>query len=356
MGIGERIKQARQMRGLSLRALAQQAGRSAQAISNYERGVDVPGSEALLQLARALDVRVEFFLRPHRVTDITPAFRKRSTLGRKRQTTLLASIRDWIEKYLEIESLRTLGQVGFKMPQGFPRHVKSLSDVETAAIDLRKVWQLGLDPIENMIDLLEDKGIKVGVVDADYKFDACTFKVQFDGMIPVIVTRRGLPGDRQRFNLAHELGHLLLSPLKSLDAEKVAHRFAGAFLAPEQTVRFELGEHRQTLEIYEIHLLKHKYGFSMQAWIYRAMDLGILPMSRAGALFKLFKSRGWHKEEPGDAYPPEQPTRFERLVMQALAEEMIGEKRAAELLGKPLKQFSSLVAKEHQGIPVAVHY
>jgi transcriptional regulator with XRE-family HTH domain len=72
MDIGPRIQQARKMRGLSLRDLGELAALSAQAISKHERGPDVPGSGSLLRLSRALEVPVEFFVRPRRVVEIRP--------------------------------------------------------------------------------------------------------------------------------------------------------------------------------------------------------------------------------------------------------------------------------------------
>jgi Zn-dependent peptidase ImmA (M78 family) len=61
----------------------------------------------------------------------------------------------------------------------------------------------------------------------------------------VAVLKKNLPGGRQRFNLAHELGHLVLQVVCDLDHEKAAYHFAGAFLVPEPVVRFELGTRRQ---------------------------------------------------------------------------------------------------------------
>jgi len=201
---------------------------------------------------------------------------------------------------------------------------------------------------------LEDKGIKVGFVEADNDFDACTFNAENDGKIVVIITGYNMPGDRQRFSLARELGHLMLEPSGDLDPEKAAYRFAGAFLVPEAIAQFELRDKRQTLGDYELHMLKDKYGLSMQAWICRAKDLGILPEERATAIFRKFKSMGWHLNEPGESLPSERPMRFDRLVMGALAEGIISEKRATELLGKPLQQFFSEAAEEHGGWLAAV--
>ena len=111
--------------------------------------------------------------------------------------------------------------------------------------------------IENLVQLLEDRGIKVGIISGFEHFNACTFKADGD---PVIVTKGELSGDRQRFNLGHELGHLILDVQGDLKPEQAANRFVGAFLVPAATARFELGANRTDLNINELHMLKHKYG------------------------------------------------------------------------------------------------
>lgn len=350
MTIGERIKQGRQMAGLTLRDLAADVGVSAQAISKYERNLDVPGSKVLIQLARALGVSVEFFLRPKSFSKIDVKFRRHKSLSSKGKNTILSRVSDWLERYLEIEGILSEdgSGLGFELPLGFPREVKSFRDVETAAEDLRGAWGFGMGPIENLTDLLEAKGLKVVSMDADVKFDACTFQAEDDIAVIAIVARADAPGDRQRFSMAHELGHLMLRA-NGLDDEKAAHCFAAAFLVPEAAARFELRGKRANLSIYELHLLKHKYGLSMQAWIYRAKDLGIISESKANALFRRFSLEGWRKKEPGDTIPNEIPRRFERLVMGAMADGLISEPRASEILGMPVKDFLSKEAKVHGG-------
>jgi Zn-dependent peptidase ImmA (M78 family)/DNA-binding XRE family transcriptional regulator len=356
VSIGERIKQARRIRGLSQRELARSASVSAQAVSKYERDLDLPSSGVLLRLSKALNIGIEFFVRPQRVPKITPHYRKHCAMPHRAESSIRAKIIDWLEKYLEIESILSFDKdkLGFNFPEGFPRKVRSMAEIEKAAVDLRRAWDLGMDSIENLTSLLEDKGIKVGIIDANDDFDACTFDAGDDGKITVIVIRSNMPGDRQRFTLAHELGHLMLEPQNELDLEKAAHRFAGAFLVPEAVARFELRDRRLNLSDYELHMLKDKYGLSMQAWIYRAKDLGILPEERAIALFKKFKSSGWYVQEPGEPYPSEQPMRFEKLVMYAWAEGIISGGRASELLGKSIEQFLSEVAGKHGGLVAAV--
>lgn len=331
MTIGERIKQARKANNLSMRKLADEIGISAMAISKYERDQDIPSSGVLLRLSKALQVKVDFFFRPSTVSVQLQAYRKHAVLGVKEQEAIQMRIQDWVERYLEVESLFPEEQYAANLPL---LKVTSLDEIETAALELRDHWSLGYDAIENLVQLLEDRGIKVGIISGFEHFDACTFMA--DGN-PVIVTKGELSGDRQRFNLGHELGHLILDVQGDLKPEQAANRFVGAFLVPAATARFELGTSRTGFNIKELHMLKHKYGLSMQAWIYRAKDLSIISDKTAMRLFQQFRVNDWHRQEPGKPYPSEAPMRMERLIYRALAEDLISRSRAQELLGKPLQ-------------------
>ncbi len=346
MTIGGRIKQARKASNFSLRKLADEIGVSAMAISKYERDQDMPSSGVLLRLSQALQVKVDFFFHPSTVSVQLQAYRKHAVLGVKEQEAIQMRIQDWVERYLEVESLFPEEQHAANLPL---RKVTSLDEIETAALELRDHWSLGYDAIENLVQLLEDREIKVGIISDFEHFDACTFKADGD---PVIVTKGELSGDRQRFNLGHELGHLILDVQGDLKPERAANRFVGAFLVPAATARFELGANRTDLNINELHMLKHKYGLSMQAWIYRAKDLSIISENTATRLFQQFRINDWHRQEPGKPYPPETPMRMEQLIYRALAEDLISRSRAQELLGKSLQLGWEMEALQQNDIAI----
>jgi len=342
-GIGERLKMARSLAGMSQQDVADRVGLSRMAISKYEHEQMLPGSDVLIRLAQALAQPVEFFLRgPVRVS-VRPAYRRRAALRGKQVEAVLAQLQEWVERYLAVESLYPPGEfTPFTYPAGFPAPVADAAGIEAAADRLRAAWGLGDTPIDNLVELLEDQGIKVGLVAGNDHFDACLFRLDdfhLYGAAPVMAVKAGIPGDRQRFNLAHELGHLMLKVKEPLDVEKAASRFAGAFLVPAAAAYRELGQRRQSLGLYELHLLKHKYGMSMQAWVYRARDLGIIEEATATRLFQQFRRDGIHRQEPGDPLPAEEPQRLTRLVLRALAEAVISPARAAELLGLPWTEF-----------------
>ena len=325
---GERLKALRVSLGMSLRNLSEKLKITAQTLSNYERGATMPQSPVIIALAKELKVKAEYFFRPVTVSIEGLDFRKKNSFLIKEQNSLIAGIRDWLERYKQVEALFP-DQISFALPEA--KAVSEIKEIENIAANLRYKWQLGLAPIENMTSLLEENHIRVYFIKAKDSFDACTF--WSDGR-PCIVVRDDMPGDRLRFNLAHELGHLLIKCPEEGDKrtrEKPAMRFASAFLAPAESAIRELGQKRKKLSLNELHILKMKYGLSMSAWVFRAKDLGIISESAARGLFFVLKKYG--KQEPWAQYPKEpEPVRMKQLVFHALSEGMISEGKAAELM------------------------
>lgn len=335
--LGERLRQARKARGWSLATLAEAAGGvvTRQALYKYEKGQDIPRSGVLLALAQAMGVTVDYFFRPSSslVTLSELACRKRSGLGKRNLDAIRAQIKDRIERWLELESFfppRRFAQFLYS-PENLLA-IERLEDVENLAKDIRSRLSLGLAPIENLTELLEDSGIKVFQWPGqEGKFGG--FSCWANNDIPVIVVKAKLSGDRQRSSLAHELGHLVMNPAAGLDPEIAARRFSGAFLVPDLVARRELGAKRHKLELPELLTLKRKYGMSIQQWIYRAKDLGIITEGYAASLFRFFRAQSWHIREPGEPLPEEASSRLKRLAIQAVAEDLVSPARAAELSG-----------------------
>lgn len=339
MSFGERIKLARKAKAMSQRDLAEKAGISAMSISKYERGENNPSSEILMRIAKALNEKVEYFFRPKPQADSLVLYRKHAALGKKELISIQARIQEWLERYIEIESLFPASDSSpFDLPS-FP--IATVEDVEKAAEKMREEWRLGVDPIDDLTEVLESRGIKIGLVECDEGFDACTFI--YNGK-PVIATRKKIPGDRQRFNIAHELGHIILKVSDEEINEPAAFRFAGAFLFPREAAYYELGKHRTNLGLRELYYLKKKFGLSMQAIVYRAKDLKIISKSTYKKIFGIFSEKGFRKSEPWEAYPSEIPMRMERLLLRLLAEKIITPSRAEELFKDKIDELGGRVA------------
>jgi Zn-dependent peptidase ImmA (M78 family) len=251
-----------------------------------------------------------------------------------------------LERYLAVEDLLQMRSVDWEQPRSAPHPVADLRDAEDAARSVREDWGLGNDPIPQLAELLEERGIKVLSLDLD-DIDGLAAKVRRKdrSAARVIVIKRSTWSERKRFNLAHELGHMVIAPSGGVDEEKAAHRFAGAFLVPADVLRAEVGVNRSSISIGELVVLKQRFGVSIQALAYRCKDLGIINQAACAHLFRIFTERGWRKapfEEPETMQPElEEPKRFERLCYRALAERVIGESRAAELLGISVRELDA---------------
>lgn len=345
---GIRLHRARKAAGLSLRDLGERVGVSHAAIKKYEDGVAMPSSDILIGLSRTLKVRSEYFFRPDPVALEGIEYRKRSSLPKKRLDAITHEVIDQIERRIELENLFPQSPVKtFATVAGLATSITAMDQIEDVGERVRAAWDLGFDPIPDLIDVLETNGIRVFMIEADAenKFDGLAARV--NGM-PIVVVGRHWPGDRQRFTLAHELGHLMLEGrlADDLDEEMACNRFAGTFLFPRASVLQELGEHRNAIELKELGLLKEEFGLSMAEILYRARDLGIISPAYREEQAKLFRNKGWYRKEPGCDFPTEKTHIFEQLVFHALAEEYIGESKAAELMNMPLQQFRRIRSME----------
>jgi Zn-dependent peptidase ImmA (M78 family) len=226
-----------------------------------------------------------------------------------------------------------------------PFPVRQIGDADRAAQYLREHWNLGIDPIPNLVELLEERGIKVLVVDSEENIDGLAAQVRRSRgePVPVIVIRRGVHGERQRFNLAHELGHMVMD-VQGDDKfrEKAAHRFAGAFLMLAEALWSNVGRHRSSIGWSELFALKQLLGASVQAITYRCGDLGIFPPVLSQRLFREFSRLGYRSApnyEPNQL-SEEKAGRFDRLCYRALAEGAISEPKTAELLNITVRELN----------------
>lgn len=341
---GKRLERARKAANLSLRALGEKVGVSQTAISKYEKELLTPDSTMLIKLADVLNVKIEYFFKPKKFTfELEHVDYRKREISQKALDLINAKILDKIEKRFELESFfPKLPHDNLDLPTNLPSIISSYEEIDILADKLRNYWQLGLNPISDLIDVLESHGIRVFNIDEniDNNFDGLATCING---IHIIVISKGWPGDRQRFTLAHELGHIILegklTKESGIDEEKAADRFAGAFLLPEYAIKSELGSFRKFIEMQELSLIKHEYGISMLGACIRAYQTNIIRQKEYSIIWKMFKKRNWLKKEPGEQLPSEESHMFKQLVFHALAEEFIGEAKAAELLDMSVAEF-----------------
>lgn len=334
----QRIKQLRLARGLSLEALAAELGGvvTKQALSKYEQGRAQPSPRVLTRLASALGVKAAHLFSEPDVDVKFIAYRKASKLSKRDQEQIESRVSRELEERVRLQ--RLLHPAADSVLPVMELIISSVEEAEQAAERLRRIWQLGQTPIASVVGVLEDHFVHVLDIETRDGFDgisAVAYAPDDQVVAAAAVTRNGVAGERQRLNLTHDLGHLILRPHKDVDEEKAAFRFGAAFLAPAESLHQEVGRRRTAIGLEELLLLKQRYGMSLQALLYRMRDLSIITESYFKNWCIDINRRDWRRQEPGEL-PAEQSQWLRQNVLHALSEKLITEENAQDLLKEPV--------------------
>lgn len=318
---GSQLKNARLLRGLTVTALANETGISKQSISLYENNENKPDYERGYKLAAALQVPYEFFLQNNSYGTKTAATYFRSLISTSKLSRTSQSIKleyiarmyEALREYIDFPMLN-LPQVEFigtENNYNKDDNHRELLELEEIATEVRSMWGLGEGPIEDFQYILESNGIIVtGFNASEDKIDAFSQRIITDtGEVCIIALNQGeKPEGRIRFDMAHELAHILIHPwsedLDCISKEEFKQReiqaniFAGAFLLPRVSFGRDVQAHPTDLRYYQ--WLKNKWKVSVQAMVYRSHQLGIISANQYQYMMRQISKNGWKSCEPGD--------------------------------------------------------
>ena len=339
--IGKKLNRARLATKLSLRELAQRAGGvvSAQAIGRYENDQMMPSSETLLALAKGLNVSPEYLLRSDsiKLTDLN--FRKSTSLSAKLDASVESKVVDYLQQFSELQKIISIDLPTWIRPKGNSFNVQSSDDAENAAQVLRNLWGLGITPITSLAHVLEQRSIRVLLLDLplDYSGTKAIAKIKGGKVFPVILANKNQNPERQRFTYAHELAHLVLSFPKAMSEaaqEKLSDRFAGALLVNGLHLSNCLCGPRSALSIGELLDLKKEFRVSLAAMIVRCRQTGLITQALYLDLWSQVKTLGLNNSDTQEPNPCTQdtPSELERLCYFAVSESLISLSKAAEIL------------------------
>lgn len=340
-----RFKNARKMKGYTLANVAENIGVSKQMISKYEKGLSLPDSPKLIELANLFGENIDYFFRPATYKLEQIKFRKKSAYPQKKIDALKASILKQVENYLNIEDILNI-QKEFVNPIENIK-INSFNDAEQAAEALRKQWNLGTDPIHSIISLLEYNEIKVIEIEEDEKlFDG--FSALIDNKFQVIAINKNYTIERKRFTLLHELAHLLLNINNKLadKEERLCNRFAGAMLLPESVLIKEIGKKTEKLNLNALANIQKRFGISISAIVYRLADLNIISGYKKKQYY-IERNKNIKLKEFCDEvrfFGSENSDRYTQLVYKALIQEIISISKASVLLDRSIKQVQNEIS------------
>ncbi|HLV71443.1 MAG TPA: XRE family transcriptional regulator [Vulgatibacteraceae bacterium] len=314
----ERLTLARRLRGMRKNQLAQAVGTTPKAIGRYEAGVQTPEPPTLRRLAIALGVPVEFFQAGRSPVSLDGAhFRSLRSTSQIERDQALAYGRIATDVVAVLETLVDFPEVDLPEYPVPPDEIAGNGPVEAARLARKALLDVS-GPVPHVVRLLESHGVLVLVLPAAAeRVDAFSVGVHPRPMVFFNPAK----GDywRNRFDAAHELGHLVMhadaEPGEKI-VEDQAHRFAAEFLMPADDIAGELPARPDWERLAQ---LKTTWGVSMAALLYRARTLGVMTETAYRDAMSALSSRGWRRHEPGPAKPLEQPTMLTKAIEIAAA-------------------------------------
>lgn len=328
--VGSRLREAREVRNVTGVALAEIVEIRPQSVFEYEAGRSTPSPRVVTGLARALNVPEHFFLRPERPSARGSVFFRsmssatKSARARARvRSRWLSDIVGYVSEFVELPAPN--------FPHlGLPADPLMLSDaeIEQAAEDVRRFWAMRDGPIANTVLLLENQGAVIArdALGAE-SLDGLSELAAEDARPHIIVGTDKGTAVRWRFDIAHELGHILLHSSLTLESllrpehfkrvEEQAHRFAAAFLLPMTT----FGEDLFAVNLDVLRSLKPKWKVSIAMMIRRALHAGLISDDMERSLWINYGRRGWRKNEPYDLEMEHEEPRLLRRSFELLLAE-----------------------------------
>ena len=315
-----RLRMAREANGWTRQRLAESAGVTPAAISQYENGVHRPSGAVLARMSLALGMPRGFFVvgRPAASADSGKAhFRSlRSTSLRDRRRALTHAGFAW-ELATLLESYVRIPPVSF--PQAVLPERALVKDIERLADACRRALDIGPGPISNLTRLLESCGAVVVRLPVECrKVDA--FSCVLEDRPIVVLNADKVDKARARHSAAHELGHLVAhddADPGSQTIERQADAFAAAFLMPANEIGSQLPASLDWNRLIE---LRRHWGVSIASLLVRARTLQILPEHTYRRAFTALNTRRnpdgstWRIKEPGRLGPAEAPSLLRRCV------------------------------------------
>lgn len=315
----ESLRIARELKGLQKIDLANLLGVTASAITQFENGSARPNPQTVGRMTMVLGFPALFFSTTQKAVLADAChFRdlRSSTQTERRQMVAVSTIINEVINYIEKE-------IDLPIEQVTPNIVSrpgNRDEIEEIASNLRKAWGLGFGPIDNLVGLLEQKGIFVFRLLHDCeRVDAFSLFLESRPVI-FLNTQKG-SSSRTRFDAAHELGHLIMHTdcrPGSSEQETEANHFASCFLLPRESFLLE-SPHRLVWDHFRA--LKRRWKVSLAALVRRARDLGTISDHTYKRAYIQINQFGWRKDEP-DEPPVEWPMLFPQ-ALELLADEKI---------------------------------
>lgn len=303
---------AREARGLTQKDLAEKIDMSPTNLSKIERG-DVGIAKVVLEnISRETEFPVHFFTQGGTIIPENLIYRKRQSVPQKFIAPIQAKV-NILSRHVQFLT-RTVQNIQLQLPV---QHGNQQLNPVKIAMRLRQKWNIEPGPVLNMIRIVESHGIPVLSFDfGTDRIDSRSFLTE--DKYPVIFINKRLQGDKLRFSIAYELGHLIMhtfsSPSPEQDISHEANVFAAEFLMPAKDIKPDFAN---GITVPLLAQLKKKWMVSMISLLYRADDLKFLTENQKRYLLQQFNNLHIRRREPQELdIPIEQPQLVKKWISE----------------------------------------
>lgn len=353
VGISEfkpsRLSQIRQHAGVTKSGIAEGLGVSPATVSKWESGNQLPTIEKIRALSLFFGVQERFFMKA------TPELQERTAFFRSmanatKTARQVARIKiDWVAEISHfLGSWIDWPEIRIPVLDSYNILDLSNSDIEKIASQCRELMGLGNTPVQNVVLALESSGIICACDSLGYSnMDGLSLWSSLTDRPYVFIGRDKANPIRNRFDAAHELGHVVLHRMVDRitfrkfykEIERQADYFAGAFLLPPETFSNDIN----FPNLDSLLSLKKRWKVSVASMIMRCYQLGIIDDIDKIRLFKGRSSRGWTRGEPLDnEFEYESPRLLSRAFEMVHNHDVVSKEQTLYSIGLPAKEIEKL--------------
>ena len=340
---GLELKLLRQFNHLSLEELGQHLECSRQYVHKIETGQSIPSPQLIEQIANFFNVPEVLF------THVKPLLQEEQIHFRSNRSTKVVTKQLVIARGEYIKRLTEYLDSKLRLPKYDIHDQNHFGSIEEIAEKCRADWGLGLGPISNMIRLCESHGVVVTTFQSVSKdVDALSLATAR----PIFVRNEAKESEcRQRFDLAHELGHLVLHDgMVTGDriTESEANQFASALLIPKTMMLthfptwFRGGRYNWS----KLSEFKQTWKVSKAAILYRAKSLGLLTQEQYTSGVIALRKSGESIAEKEDLLIPKEKPELLQACFTMLAKKKIFAEDIAQSLNINVGFLEDLVGRE----------
>lgn len=340
--MGENLTNLRIMHGYSRKELSEKLGVTEQAVWQYENAYTSPKVPIVNELKRIFSVKSKYFYEKDKLTEqnnhgninvMNIAYRSKvmnvisKTQTEAKHVEYLDTFVNYITAQISLPTLKII-----QLREDAIQYMNQSQDdrktqIQYVAKLARERLNLEQTTNENLMFWIEKSGVYVFEKAIGEGIDAYSLWTKEDRPF-IILGNIKRSAVRRNFDIAHELGHLLLHyRLEFVNLDRKEHKgieneanlFAGAFLLPEEEFTQDMQAISQLTNPDQYLDLKNKWKTSLQVLGYRAADLGLMDAKAHRNFYAAMHRRGYLEREPFDQTIPLQTPMRVRTIIDLLA-------------------------------------